>query len=40
MNPPMWNTQNDIAHKVRADAIELLNQPLLWRVEAHIQAKE
>ena len=46
MNRPLWNTQNDLAEKVRTGAVELLNQQLadalklLWKVEAHGQGKD
>jgi len=34
----MWPTQNDLAAKVRTGAVDLYK--LLWKVEAHVQAKD
>jgi hypothetical protein len=45
----MWPTQNDLAAKVRTGAVELGGtfteisrgvDKLLWKVEAHVQAKD
>src|SRR5438046_8121336 len=40
MNRPLWNTQNDLAEKVRAGAIELLNQQLADALDLALQAKQ
>ena len=40
MNRPLWNTQNDLAEKVRRGAIELLNQQLADALDAALQAKQ
>jgi len=40
MNRPRWNTQNDLAEKVRREAIELLNQQLADGLDLALQAKQ
>ena len=40
MNRPLWNTQNDLAEKVRRDAIDLLNQQLADALDLSLQAKQ
>ena len=40
MNRPLWNTQNDLPEKVRAGAIELLNQQLADALDLALQAKQ
>ena len=40
MNRPLWNTQNDLAEKVRRGAIELLNQQLADALDLSLQAKQ
>src|SRR5712691_4731922 len=40
MNRPLWNTQNDLAEKVRREAIELLNQQLADGLDLALQAKQ
>ena len=36
----LWNTQNDLAEKVRAQAVILLNQQLADALDLHLQAKQ
>ena len=40
MNRPLWNTQNDLAEKVRTGAVELLNQQLADALDLALQAKQ
>jgi len=40
MNRALWNTQNDLAEKVRREAIELLNQQLADGLDLALQAKQ
>jgi starvation-inducible DNA-binding protein len=40
MNRSLWNTQNDLAQKVRADAVDLLNQQLADALDLALQAKQ
>ena len=46
MKRPLWNTQNDLAEKVRSGAVDLFTEisrsvdKLLWKVEAHGQGKD
>src|SRR5215831_7617915 len=40
MDRPLWSTQNDLAEKVRRDAIELLNQQLADALDLALQAKQ
>jgi hypothetical protein len=40
MNRPLWNTQNDLAEKVRTGAVELLNQELADALDLALQAKQ
>jgi ferritin-like protein len=40
MNWPLWNTQNDLAEKIRTGAVELLNQQLADALDLALQAKQ
>ena len=40
MNRPRWNTQNDLAEKVRTGAVELLNQQLADALDEDIAFKK
>ena len=40
MSKPLWNTQNDLAEKVRAGAVDLLNQQLADALDLALQAKQ
>lgn len=40
MSQPLWNTQNDLAEKVRAGAVDLLNQQLADALDLPLQAKQ
>src|SRR5712692_9327457 len=40
MTRPLWNTQNDLAEKTRAGAVELLNQQLADTLDLALQAKQ
>ena len=40
MNRPLWNTQNDLAAKVRGQAVDLLNQQLADALDLALQAKQ
>src|SRR5262245_39282905 len=40
MPRPLWNTQNDLAEKVRRDAVTLLGQQLADALDLALQAKQ
>jgi len=40
MDRPLWSTQNDLAEKVRRDAVTLLNQQLADALDLALQAKQ
>src|SRR2546421_11512109 len=40
MYRPLWNTQNDLAEKVRLGAVELLNQQLADALDLALQTKQ
>lgn len=40
MTQPPWSTQNDLAEKVRAGAVDLLNQQLADALALVLQAKQ
>jgi starvation-inducible DNA-binding protein len=40
MTRPLWNTQNDLAEKVRTGPVELLNQQLADALDLALQAKQ
>src|SRR5215470_2863804 len=40
MDRPLWSTQNDLAEKVRRDAVTLLNQQLADTLDLALQAKQ
>jgi starvation-inducible DNA-binding protein len=40
MKQTLWNTQNDLPEKVRAEAIAMLNQQLADALDLHLQAKQ
>jgi len=40
MNRALWNTQNDLAEKVRLGAVELLNQQLADALDLALQTKQ